>query len=162
MAKVRSTKTEQDTLMKLDSLYADFPNVIPAHGRVRVRIYFSDDLNSSELRDLFTNPLVDNPFDRFSEDQKAPLSPNQAIAHRWANLNGFVVYDSRQSNSLSDRFSAWMVGESRLIRAEKECAGAQKKLYSSFNSESSLLRKSRYVESTLSFVVAICSEWVPE
>jgi len=95
MAKVRSGNTEQDTLMKLASLYADFPNVIPAHGRVRVRIYFSDDLYSSELRDLFTNPFVDNPFDRLSEDQKSPLNPNQAVAHRWANLNGFVVYDSQ-------------------------------------------------------------------
>ncbi len=80
--------------MKLSSLYADFPSLIPAHSRVRVRIYLSDGFDSSELRAVFG--LKDaNLFDQLSEDEKISLNPNRAVAHRWANLNGFVVYDSQ-------------------------------------------------------------------
>lgn len=93
MAKVRNRNSEQDTLVKVGSLYADFPNIIPAHGRARVRVYFSDDLLSSDLQERFaeSNPLVAsaNPFDQLS------LNPSNAVAARWANLNGFVLYDSQ-------------------------------------------------------------------
>ena len=91
MVRLKGRETQEETLLKVATFYADFPKLVPAHSRAAAHLYFAEDFYSSELRKSLglneSKPLLD--------PESAFFRPEEFVAHQWANLNGFVAYDSR-------------------------------------------------------------------